>query len=418
MKISKYILPSIFFVLSLWVFTNSATNETIVTHGTIHPKEKITPTNIQSLFDQYDSFIRAELDSTENVGAALAIICDNNYEFIKPYGLRIAGTNDSVNFHTLFRIGSVSKGFAGVLAAKLQQEHIISLDEKVKAFLPTLHLRDSINETNITIKNTLNHTTGLVPHTYDNLIEAGVPLNEIISRLNEVEISGAPGKVYAYQNAMYSLLDTILQVKTHKNYSTHLKEQLFKPLGMNDITTDYLSMAKGSNVAYPHVNSERSLKPNSRYYNMGPAAGINASINDMAIWLKAMLGNYPDVIDTTVQKMISTPTIRTPLKRRYTHRWKNVEEKYYSLGWRIYTVNGYNIIYHGGYVKGYRAEISYCPELKTGAVFMQNSPNRVSSESMPTFWEMYFNEIIKIDNNREQAQASNIENSQHKCKMI
>jgi beta-lactamase class C len=137
-----------------------------------------------------------------------------------------------------------------------------------------------------------------------------------------------------------------------------------------------------------------ALKPNKRYYSMVPAAGVNASISDMSIWLQALLGYYPEVIDTAVIRTIATPTIQTPLKRRYTWRWNGLEEKYYSLGWRVFRYRGYNIVYHGGFVKGYRAEISFCPELNAGVVFLQNSPNRLSSESVPVFWEMYFENVL------------------------
>jgi beta-lactamase class C len=384
-------------LLSITVLTGAIRRNPVDDAIEIAAPVKIIPKEYSDLFTAYNEFIEAEIDTTRNVGAAISVVVGDSIVFTKPYGVRKAGSNDSVDVNTVFRLASVSKGFAGVLAAKLENENRIDLDDKIKYYLPDFDLKDSLNEVDLTLRHTLNHTTGLVPHTYDNLVEANQSMSEILKRLNEVDIAAAPGEVYGYQNALYSLIDTVLLVKTDTSYTRFLEYEFFRPLGMVNASTDFNSMAEGSNVALPHVNTKSgpvTIKPNKRYYKMSPAAGVNASISDMSIWLQALLGYYPEVLDTNIQKTIVTPTIQTPLKRRYTWRWNGLEEKYYSLGWRIFRYRGYDIVYHGGFVKGYRAEISFCPELNAGVVFLQNSPNRLSSESVPVFWEMYFDKVL------------------------
>jgi len=399
-KQNRYTFSTLLIALLVLFFTSSAwKSSSAKTHNvesTILPAPMPSP--YFSFIKNYHSFIEAEIDTTGNVGAAVAIVCGDSLLFIQPYGVKSAGTTDSVNVNTIFRLASVSKGFAGVLAAKMEAEGKLDLDANVKSYLPGIRLKDSFSTDSLTIKHTLNHTSGLVPHAYDNLIEAHVPMSEIIDRLNVVDIAAKPGEVYGYQNVMYSMIDTILQVKTGNTYSSLLNTELFKPLGMNSASADFESLSDSCNLALPHVYTKKgaaALKPNKRYYNMAPAAGVNASISDMGEWLMALLGNRTGVLDENTLKSITTPTVQTPLRRKYYWRWKGVEEKYYSLGWRIYTYRGYDIIYHGGYVKGYRAEISFCPELNAGVVFLQNSPNRLSSESMPVFWDMYFNEFVE-----------------------
>ena len=88
--------------------------------------------------------------------------------------------------------------------------------------------------------------------------------------------------------------------------------------------------------------------------------------------------------------MLGEPLIYTPLKYRYTRYWKPFRERYYSLGWRIYHYRGRNIIYHGGYIRGYRAEIGYCPQEDVGIAFLQNSPNSLASKAIPRFFDFYF----------------------------
>jgi beta-lactamase class C len=133
-----------------------------------------------------------------------------------------------------------------------------------------------------------------------------------------------------------------------------------------------------------------ALNPQQGYYNVLPAAGVNASISDMGQWLLTLLGNYPEQFPDTVRTLLATPVIYTPLKARYTRQWKPFRERYYSLGWRVYHYRDHWIVYHGGYIRGYRAEIGFCPEEQAGIAFLQNSPNGLASKCVPTFFDLIF----------------------------
>jgi beta-lactamase class C len=341
----------------------------------------------------YINFLEALLDSSNNVGAAITIVYRKRTQITKTYGVKLVGTTDSVDNYTVFRLASVSKGFAGVLACILEEEGILSLEDKVINFLPGLKLKDSVNTDDLNIKHTLSHTSGLVPHAYDNLIEDGVPLSKILDQLSVVDISAPPGVLYSYQNVMFSLIDTVGVKLTGSSYPELLSKKIFGPLKMRHASANAkIFSRKRGNYAFPHARRDTSyfaLPVNKGYYNIAPAAGVNASIDDMNKWLLALLGNEPQVIDSAILDQITTPVIISPLKRRYTRSWDRIDSKYYSLGWRIYMYKGYKIIYHGGYVEGYRAEVAFCPEEELGMVFLQNSPNRVASVSVPALFNIW-----------------------------
>jgi len=355
---------------------------------------KIETPVIPESVKQYLNYIEKELDSTNTVGAALAIVYKNHVLVSNTYGVKETGTTDSINQHTVFRLASVSKGFAGVLASILEEDSTLFLDEKVKDIIPDFELKDSVNTYDLTIQNLLSHTTGLVPHAFDNLIEDGVSYPVIIQKLPEVDISAKPGVLYSYQNVIFSLIDSIVHIKTGLPYDILLRKKIFRPLKMRNASANpNVFTRKKSNIAHPHYyrNSVAvALPPNTGYYNLKPAAGINASISDMSKWLLALLGNNPEVLDTSVLNRITSQVVLSPLKWRYIRNWDPIESKYYSLGWRIYFYKGRKIIYHGGYVTGYKAEIAFCPEEEVGIVFLQNSPNRLSSKSVPDFFNLWF----------------------------
>jgi beta-lactamase class C len=344
------------------------------------------------VFRDFIQYIDQELDSTHTVGAAYTIVHEGEVVHAGTYGLRMRESPQEVDEHTLFRLASVSKGFAGVLASLLEQDGVFSLDDKVVDHYPGFALKDSLNTADLTIRHLLSHTTGLVPYAFDNLVEAGQDLYTIIDRLAEVDISAPPGELYGYQNVMFSMLDPIARRSTGVPYELLLQEKIFRPLGMMDASAGPVDLEKNPNMAYPHVSTRsgyRALDPTAGYYNVMPAAGVNASISDMGEWLLALLGYKPQWMPDAVLDTISTPLIYTPLKWRYTRYWKPFRERHYSLGWRIYYYQGREILYHGGYIRGYRAEIAFCPSEDVGVAFLMNSPNSLASRFVPTFFDMY-----------------------------
>ena len=377
---------------TIFISRGTRSIETIAAQVPVSYVEDNDPSSLSPPFREFVQFMGQELDSTNTVGAAFTIVHGGEVVYTGTYGVREKGSLKEVDEHTLFRMASVSKGFAGVLASMLEQDGAFSLNDKVVEHYPGFLLKDSVNTADLTIRNLLSHTSGLVPYAFDNLVEADQDLTTIIERLDEVDISAPPGELYGYQNVMFSMLDPIVRKATGIPYKALLQEKIFNPLGMTDASAGPVYMDRNPNLAYPHVRTKNgyvALQPHEGYYNVLPAAGVNASISDMSKWLLALLGYNPEWMPDTILSNISTPVIYTPLKWQYTRYWKPFRERYYSLGWRIYNYQGRQIVYHGGYIRGYRAEIAFCPSENVGIAFMQNSPNNLASRCVPTFMDLF-----------------------------
>ena len=346
------------------------------------------PLDIERIVNEYDSLVTAEIKTSRTVGAAIAIVYNNRVALLKCFGVKKARTKDSIDENTIFRLASVSKPISGVLAGILAEEKIIGLDDKVTDYIPELRLKNQTITNELTIKNLLSHTTGLVPHAYDDLVEQKVPLDQIMSRLYQANTSATPGKLYTYQNVMFSLLDPIVENKTGKNYGEVLKEKLFVPFGMNDASTGFESFEEDDDKALPH-SGVTPIKMNDRYYNTIPAAGINASISDMKNFLLTLL-NDTSAVSNHVEDVIFTPQINTELSRGYFSQWDRVSSKSYGIGWRLVDYKGRKVAYHGGYLKGYRAEIALCKDEQVGIVYLSNSPSAIAAKSVPEFMNRLF----------------------------
>src|SRR5512145_3035169 len=93
------------------------------------------PAALDSLVLTYDKYLTDAIDSLKSPGAAIAIVYKGEILLLKGYGIKKVGSSDSVNNHTAFRLGSVSKGFASVLTGIMVEEGKLSWDDRVTKYL-------------------------------------------------------------------------------------------------------------------------------------------------------------------------------------------------------------------------------------------------------------------------------------------
>lgn len=361
-------------------------------------KSNFSPSE-QVLIDEY-KFIIEEQFQLKNAptGMAVAILKDGKILMQEGFGLKKSGTRDSVDKHTVFRIASLSKGFASVLAAQIVAEKKLRWNSKVKDYIPNFRLIEDSATQVLNLKHVLSHSTGLPRHTYGNLIEAGQSLKQMIPRLEEVPLISAPGRVMAYQNLAYSLVQPMLENSTKMTYDSLIKQYIYKPLKMDDASIDFESLMNEENIALPH--SSRNSVPMEQqddYFAVLPAAGVNASISDMAIWVNALLGHHPEVLSKESLKPIFKQNNRLPKNNPWARNWGGINSVGYGMGWRTIDYKGQDLIYHGGYLNGYRTEMAFCLEEDIGIVILSNSFSRFLMQSVPSFFDIYNQQKIEAD---------------------
>ena len=355
------------------------------------PKKPQNP-HLQGFVKQYEQQFEALLASTNTPGAGLVIVKDTEVLHLKGYGTKSAYSNDSVDVNTVFRIGSLSKGFASVLAGILVEDGKLKWTDKVNKYVPEFVLKDPSQSNRVNLIHLLSQSSGLPYHAYTNLIEAGVTPKNIAKELKKVNLISKEGEVYAYQNAAYSLIGNIIEKVEKKSLPKIFNQQLFSPLKVKNTSTDYQSLVGADNIALPHSGGNgnwRNRKISKKYYNAIPAGGINASIADMGEWLQLLLGNHPEIISEKTLAEIFQPRINSKNRRRYFRNWDMVNEAYYGLGWRVLTNAQDTFIYHGGYVNGYRGEILLDPKEKLGICVLANAPSKMPKNSILTFLKTY-----------------------------
>jgi len=346
------------------------------------------------------------------VGLAVAVVKKGEVELMRTYGVREAGGKQKVTPDTVFRLASLSKGFAATLAVLEQSEGKLNLQMPVVSLVPEFKLKRPGDAARVTFEDVLAHRTGLPPYAYDNLLEAGTPPKQILSQYGSVKQTCSPGECFTYQNVAFNLIAAQIEKATGKTFGAELRDRIFTPLQMKTASTGLKELSATGNWARPHKRVESgwmSVPVTDFYYKVPAAGGVNASITDLSKWLVAQMGRRPDVLPKAVldeahRKRISTP----PETSRQRSLKTPVTDTSYGLGWRSYTYAGKQLLTHSGSVEGYIAQIAWLPAEDAGIVILSNTRGSRAAKILPT-WLDYQLGLEKTDWFRlgEIAEAAN-----------
>jgi len=321
-------------------------------------------------------------------GMAMAIVQNGRILSVRGYGVTDVVHPQSVDAHTVFRLASLSKAFAGTMTGLLVNDGSLRWDSKVVDYVPGFHLSDAAYTSQVTVADLLSHRVGLKAHNaFDRDIEGNGEYYQVAQKLGAAPLTCAPGQCYAYQNVAFSLVGDVVFAASGTFYEQEVQRRLFKPLGMDDASMGLAGIESSPRWARPHVRSRNgwvSINPKPTYYRLPPAAGVNASISDMAQWLLAHTGHRPDVLPAPLLATLHAPVVSTPGEMRSGWRRDRVNAASYALGWRVFDYAGEEVVFHAGAVQGYRGLTALLPGRDLGIAILWNSESSLPSGLLPT----------------------------------
>jgi beta-lactamase class C len=321
-------------------------------------------------------------------GLAMTIVQNGRVVSERGYGVTDVQAAQAIDNHTVFRLASLSKAFAGTLAGLQVNAGKFRWDTPVVDYVPWLRLSRPGAERELTVADVLSHRVGLTRNAFDRDLEANADYDSLVARLASAPMTCDPGECYAYQNVAFSLIGKVLAATSGEDYGRELSRMVFKPLGMNDASTGLEGIESSRRWARPHVRGGGgwvALMPKPSYYRVLPAAGVNASISDMSQWLHAQTGHRPDVLPAPLLETLHRPLISTPTELRGSSwRRERLTSAGYAIGWRVYDYAGHQVVFHGGAVQGYRGVVALLPDRDIGIAILWNSESALPSGLLPT----------------------------------
>lgn len=249
---------------------------------------------VQDILDSYK-------DSISSYGI-IALV--DNGSTLDTASLGVSFDTVRINTKNRFCIGSCTKMFTATLVLKLHEQGRLNINDSIYHYITHHKFIDST----ITIRQLLNHTSGLTDFTKNGFVNA--PLFEphadysdtyILSRLDTVEFK--KGGRYSYCNTNYFLLRQIIEQVMDRPYSTAMRQYIFEPLGLKNSFPYYSNQIE--NLAHPIIESQdlqEVPKIGSNTISNG-IGNIVSDIYDVNTFIRALLIDKTILKPSTLQLM-------------------------------------------------------------------------------------------------------------------
>jgi CubicO group peptidase (beta-lactamase class C family) len=242
--------------------------------------------------------IFAPFNNAKSPGIAVLVRKAGRTVFELGYGARDLRSFAAIDPQTNFRLASCTKQFTAMAIMLLVHDAKLRYDENLTEVFPAF---PAYGKT-ITIRNLLNHTSGL--QDYETLMEqeerSGGDRWTEENQIQDAEVLALlekqnstlfpPGTKWAYSNSGYVALGSIVAKVSGKTFGEFLHDRIFGPLRMDHT----LAYVKGKNEvayrAFGHTkegNGWKQTDQSSTSATLGDG-GVYSSLRDLAKWDEAL----------------------------------------------------------------------------------------------------------------------------------
>lgn len=317
-----------------------------------------------------------------------------------------------VPWNARFRIGSYTKTFVAATVLHLVGEGRMSLEDTVEHRLPGVVAGNGNDGSKITVRQLLQHTSGLRNYTelmpelaserefLRNRFKTVTP-EEVVALAVRQAPDFPPGQDWSYSNTGYALAGMIIERVTGRTWQQEVRDRILRPLGLRD------TVLPGTSPFLP--------RPHATGYQRFPEKGADADPDDpqyreavdVTVFNPSWGGAAGDMISTTddanrfLQALMSGRVLRPELLAEMTKTvpatgfdqvWPGAR---YGLGlmWMPNSCGGH--WFHGGDIHGFKTRNGVTSDGSRSVVVSINTDSMVPEPGVPAPTQDHANELIE-----------------------
>lgn len=272
-------------------------------------------------------------------------------------------TQRELTNNDLFQIGSMTKMFTSAAILTLVDKGRLSLNDPISRYLPFI-----ANGDKITIRNLLNHSSGIYDYSYSFKFGMGVitkkkwTVEEKINLIREEDAYFKPGKGYHYSNTNYFLLGLVIEKVTDQSIARFLRTHILIPYQLNRTYTPLVEEIPNTLVR----GYDQKLTPLGWF---GIRHDVGSYLEMHRSWLLAG-GNMVSTssnINHFLHNLVDGPIFNKKIKQELTGfidgTFHGVPEQIgYGLGLRRILIDGVELWGHTGLFFGYEGVALHSPK--------------------------------------------------------
>jgi CubicO group peptidase (beta-lactamase class C family) len=304
---------------------------------------------------QIDAFVQAEMQREKAPGIALGIVSHGTVVASRGYGTANVELRVPVSEATLFQSGSLGKQFTAVVVMLQVEDGRLRLDDPLTKYFPDApHSWQAI-----TVRNLLNHTSGIADYTDYTTEQAprgAAPSIDLRRDYSEEELAKlayrlplefTPGSRWKYSNTGYLLLGILVRKVSGRFYGDVLRDRVFVPLHMStariiseaDIIAD---RAAGYRLIKGELKNQEWVSPT---LNTTADGALYLSVRDWIAWDRGLRAQ-------AILQPGSWAEVYTPVTLSKGTKYP------YGFGWDVDQAKGKPFYHHDGAWQGFTTTIS------------------------------------------------------------
>jgi D-alanyl-D-alanine carboxypeptidase len=311
-------------------------------------------------------------------GATLGVALANGESFGLAVGFSDRDTKTAMKPTDRMLAGSVGKTFAAATALQLITEGKIGLDDKIEKYLGREPWFARLpNAKDITVRQLMNHTSGLVRYEFKEQFTKDLTANpekvwkpaELVAYLLDEKAPFEAGKGWDYSDTNYIVLGMIIEKVTGRKFYDEANRRVLKPLQLKDTIPQDGPRLKGVIQGYagPNnpfggtdamiVNGKFAINPQFEW----TGGGYVSTAQDLARWARMYYEGkafspelLPQVLDGVAAPMLG-------------------RETKYGLAAIIRKTTAGTAYGHSGFFPGYMTDMMYFPEQKIALAVQVNT---------------------------------------------
>lgn len=324
---------------------NSLTTFILLLFATISSAQSFKSEKIDSLFSL--------LEQNDKFMGSISISENQKVIYEKSIGFADVENKIKADSLTKYRIGSISKIFTATLVLKAIEEGKLEIDQTIEKYFPKIK-----NANRITIKNLLNHSSGIHDFTRnDDYLKWNTKFQSKEDMIERIAISGndfEPNSKSEYSNSNFVLLTSILEDIYETTFPKILEKQIVKPLNLKN--TYYGGKIKNSDEAHSYSYLGKWIKKEETDMSIPQGAGGIVST--------------PKDLNTFIEQLFSGNII----SNKSLKLMKTIENGY-GLGLLQFPYNDKISYGHTGGIDEFKSVTSYFPKDKLAISLSSNGTN-------------------------------------------
>jgi D-alanyl-D-alanine carboxypeptidase len=309
------------------------------------------------------------IQSSKGVVGSVAAITSATGTWLGASGVDNLQTNDLVQPDDRFQIGSITKPFIATVTLQLAEEGKLNLEDTLDRWLAPELIRQIPNGAQITLRQLLNHTSG-IPDYVPSLLSSGINLfrewqpNELVDLLAGANAEFAPGTSWDYSNTNYVLMGLVIEAATGTTVAQQVRSRITDPLALTNTFFAGAEPIPGGTVSgYWDVNDDGRLEDvsNLSLSWAGAAGALVSNAADLVKFTEALFGGKLLKPETLEQMLTFVEPIQSNAFSGYglgIARLKTTEGLFYG---------------HTGLTLGFRSSVWYSPTEQVIYADLQNT---------------------------------------------